>query len=202
MRLYRKLISRWVWNVNAVMEWKDKQHGTNPPDKPEWWQPSREAAADKPTSFSEFVGQGRQMGYNGLAYAVLISVYDTSKDNRRIQQLNEIADRTLDRLNGSRPGSWWILSMTSLAIVWLEIGMAFMLSYNVPTVGIGCRSMSYIIYGGLSTLPWIIHLFPGFKNPGVKRKTLCYMICCLSTFCLIFITFAAVSRPFLHLHFL
>jgi hypothetical protein len=249
-----------MWNVHAVMEWKVKQQGTDPPQHPDWWRQSKEDAAREYTSqnhglsqqpteqaagvemtdlgtatavsikptlpllllhhhhnrtlltpfkpliqdtqqtdtcfdsyISNFAGQGRQMGYNGLAYAVLVSVYDTPNDNRRVQRLDVIVDRTFKRLKGRRPASWWALSLISLALVWLEIGMAFMISYNVPTVGIGCRSMSYIIYGGLSTLPWIIHLLPGFKHPGVKRRAACYLICLLSTLCLIFITFAAVS---------
>lgn len=133
------------------------------------------------------------MGYNGLAHAVLVSVYDKPDGNRRVERLDIIVDRTLQRLEGRRPGSWWVLSLISLAMVWLAIGMAFMTSYNVPTIGIGCRSMSYLIYGSLSTLPWIIQLFPGLKHPGVKSNTVCYLICLLSTLCLIFITFAAVS---------
>lgn len=212
-----------MWNVNAVMEWKVKQQAPDPPDYPDWWQQSKEDAARMYTSrnhglyngiaeipllesahrlaqrpcfdsyISDFVGQGRHIGYNGLAYAVLVSVYDTPNDNRRVERLDFIVDRTFKRLKGRRPASWWVLSLISLAVVWLEIAMAFMLSHNVPTVGIGCRSMSYIIYGGLSTLPWIIHLLPGFKHPGVKRKVACYLICLLSTLCLIVITFATVS---------
>jgi len=214
----RKLISRWMWNANAVMEWAARQDSSD--GHPDWWQQSKEDAYRKPPGqhneedtsiestgqthdraqlprfdehISEFVGQGRQIGYNGIAYAVLVSVYDTSNDNRRVQQLDVIVEQTLERLNGHRPGSWWVLSLISLAIVWLEIGMAFMTSYNVPTVGIGCRSMSYLIYGGLSTLPWIIQFLPWFRHPGVKRKAVCHFICLLSTLCLIFVTFAAVS---------
>jgi hypothetical protein len=194
-----------MWNVNAVMKWAAREDGRN--EHPDWWQQSKEEEYRKSTSqnqghaqlprydeyISKFVGQGREIGYNGLAYAVLVSVYDTSNDKRQIQQLNDIVNRTRKNLDGRRPGSWWILSLISLAIVWLEIGMAFMTSYNVPTVGLGCRSLSYLIYGGLSTLPWILHLLPWFKHPGVKRKGACYLISLLSTLCLIFITFAAVS---------
>lgn len=223
MRSYRKLISRWLWNVNAVMEWAD-----NPRDNdPEWWQQSPEVTTNNQTPvsqqslssksqeyptgtdkiahsqshaslsrfdhyISDFAGQGRQIGYNGLAYAVLVSVYDTSHDDRQIQKLDTIVAQALSRLEGPRPGSWWVLSVISLAIVWLEIGMAFMTSYNVPTIGIGCRSMSYLIYGGLSSIPWMIQFLPWFRQPGTKRKALCHGFCVLSTFCLLFITFAAV----------
>jgi hypothetical protein len=187
------------------MKWAAQQDGRN--EHPDWWQHSKEEEYRNSTRqnqgraqlpgfddyISEFVGQGREIGYNGLAYAVLVSVYDTSNDKRQIQQINDIVNQTHKRLNGRCPGSWWILSLISLAIVWLEIVMAFMTSYNVPTVGLGCRSISYLIYGGLSTLPWIIHLLPWFKHPGAKRKGACYLICLLSTLCFTFITFAAVS---------
>jgi hypothetical protein len=189
----RILISRWMWNVKAIRNWETKRE-EHRDECPHWWQPNiDEARSPSFRKISGFVGQGRQVGYNGLAYAVLVSVYDTSDDTRRIQQLDTIANRTLQRLNGPRPGSWWVLSLISLAIVWLEIGMAFMTSYHVPTIGIGCRSMSYLIYGGLSTLPWIMHLFPCFKDPGIKRKAACLLISVLSTLFLTFISFAAVS---------
>ncbi|KAK4096920.1 hypothetical protein N658DRAFT_562121 [Parathielavia hyrcaniae] len=73
-----------------------------------------------------------------------------------------------------RPMPWWIIAFTSLAIVWLQIGMAVMISYNTPTVGIACGSGSYLIYGSLSSLSWFCQLLPPFKRPGVMRKALCH----------------------------
>lgn len=75
-----------------------------------------------------------------------------------------------------------------------------MLSYNVPTVGIGCRSASYLIYGILCTLPWVLQLLPGFRTPRATRKGLVFAICTLSTLVLIFINFAAVSHPIFFPH--
>ncbi|KAH6869418.1 hypothetical protein B0T10DRAFT_533871 [Thelonectria olida] len=188
----QRLISRW-------MQWVDSP---NRPEHPNWWSQMREDASWKErgaqqTSFdryiSDFVGQGRQIGYDGLPYAVLISVYDNPGVNRRMRPLRTIIDQSIRRLNGHRPGSWWVLSVISLALVWLEIGMAFMISYNIPTVGIGCRSASYLVYGCLSSLSWLIHLLPWFGSPGTKRKAVCHFLCLLSTLTLFFIIFAAFS---------
>lgn len=188
-----------MWNVEAVRQWVDSQ---NPPDHPNWWSQRGEEASwnqhgTQQASFdryvSHFIGQGRRIGYNGLAYAVLISIYDNSGDSRLMQKLSTIVDQTTMHLNGPRPRSWWVISLVSLALVWLQIGMALMISYNIPTVGIGCRSASYLIYGVLSSLPWLIHLLPLFDDPGTKRKMLCHFLCFLSTLTLCFITFAAVS---------
>ncbi|WJG35083.1 uncharacterized protein FOBCDRAFT_199470 [Fusarium oxysporum Fo47] len=119
----RKSISRWMWNVEAVREWVDSQ---NPPEHPKWWSQGREEApwnqgCAQQTSFdrciSNFVGQGRQIGYNGLSYAVLNSVYDSYGDSRRMRPLKTIVDQSNICLNRCRPRSWWALSLISLALV-------------------------------------------------------------------------------------
>ena len=74
--------------------------------------------------------------------------------------------------------------------------MAIMISFNIPTVGFGCRSGSYIIYGLLSTLPWFLHLFACFRRQGHIAKMAGHLLCGLSTLCLLFIVFAAVDWPF------
>lgn len=145
------------------------------------------------TYIAAFEGQGRQPGYHGLAYAVLVSMYDSAKDNRRVQPLKVIVDQTLRHLY-HRPGSWWWIASVSLAVVWLQIGMAFMLSYNIPTVGIGCRAASYLVYGVLCTLPWVLHLAPNFKSPSAACKSAVFALCILATLCLVFINLAAVSH--------
>lgn len=203
----RILISRWMWNVEAVKQWVDNP---NRPQHPNWWPPTRDEVAQnqgtaQQTGFenyiSDFVGQGRQIGYNGLPYAVAISVYNSSETNRTMRSLQTITDELIRCLNGRRPGSWWALAVTSLLLVWLEIGMAFMISFNIPTVGIGCRSLSYLIYGGLSSFPWMIHLLPSFGGSIVKNglRWLSTLFTLLSTGVLCFIIFAAVSGPLLHL---
>lgn len=200
---------RWMWNAEAVRLWVQDP---DRPNRPSWWsqrkeeesrqqsrqqQQSRQRQHPSQTRYtiSEFVGQGRQIRYNGLPYAVMISVYNNSEDNREMNNLDIIVNQVIDNLMRTRPASWWVLAFISLALVWLPIGMAFMISYNIPTIGLGCRSGSYVIYAFLSSLPWLIHLTPWFAYPGQWRKALCHMICALSMLSLCMIIFAAVSRP-------
>lgn len=209
----RKLIVRWLWNVDAVRRWEVHSMGITRPGqlvhpalmpKPEWWTQYRENNASKTSRRSfdrfvkEFAGQGRQVGYNGLAYAVINSAYNEPGEGRMMQSVEQIAT-TIGREVEKRPGPWWVLSVTSLAIVWLEIGMAIMISYNTPTVGLACRSGSYVIYGITSSVTWVLHLFPGFKRPGTQRKAVCHFFNFLATLALMGIIFAAVS--FLHVDF-
>jgi hypothetical protein len=43
--------------------------------------------------------------------------------------------------------------------VWVQIGMAGIISYHTPTVGLGCRSLGFFIYGGLTTVTWVMAFF-------------------------------------------
>lgn len=202
----RMFIFRWMWNVRAVKEWEDARNANDgdrtPPQDPDWWSPIKEHAdriqngqlphdpLDKSVP-SEFVGQGRQIGYNGLAYAVVASVNKTHETN--LDQLARIIDETKKHLDDEPPRSWWVLSLAALALIWWDIGMAIMISFNIPTVGIGCRSGSYIIYGLLSTIPWFLHLFARFRRQGHIVRMAGHLVCGLSTLCLVVIFFAAVS---------
>jgi hypothetical protein len=146
-----------------------------------------------------FIGQGREIGYNGLAYAVVSAVsYKSAEDLWRLINNRNITRTEFKLLFPPQehrpPMSWWILSMVSLLLVLFEIGMAVMMSSTVPTVGVGCRSGLYIIYALLNTGTWILHLFPWFRRQGFWAKVLGYGLCLLATLCLTVTTFASVSR--------
>jgi len=153
----------------------------------------------------EFVGQGRRLGYHGFAYAVLGSVYVKFGDRRRMRPLDSVPDVKTENMvmcararltaNRLRPGSWWLLAFTSLALVWLEIGMAVMMSYNTPTVGLACRSSVYLLYGLLSTFTWVVRLFPASNYPRDWLKIVCHCVNVLATLVLFFNIFATVSWP-------
>jgi hypothetical protein len=200
----RIVIARWLWNVEAVREWANSVTDPSSEVRPSWWSPEEEEASKGEDSahkgrfddyIGQFVGQGRETGYNGLAYAVLQSICD-EPTNPHMTKLDEITERIEERLAGPRPPAWWMLAVASLALVWLEIGMALLISVNIPTVGLGCRATSYLIYAGFSSLAWLIHLLPGFARPGTRRKALLHVISGLSMLVLFFIIFAAVSFPF------
>lgn len=201
----RDLISRWLWNVRAVKEWRA---GGRFKESPKWWsQDSKDVALE----VSDFVGQGRQVGYNGIAFAVLDSIAaattpaphtaNAERERLALGHLDAISRETVDRVQNCRPpAAWWVLALLSFAIVWVEIGAASMISIRIPTVGVGCRSLSYLIYGGLSTLPMLMQLFLNWSTGTGKHlvlrawvRRLSDMLCFLAVGTLVFITFAAVS---------
>jgi hypothetical protein len=195
--------------VNAVRLWARSETET-----PNWWSQRKEderrtlwGGVDSLDPFNieigEFNGQGRRLGYNGFAYTVLGSVYQGYGDQKKMRPLASVTDGkaqsmavsakarlTTERL---RPGSWWLLAFTSLALVWLDTGMAIMMSYNTPTVGLSCRSGVYILYGLLSTFTWVVRLFPASNYPRDWLKILCHCINVFATVVLFFTVFAAVS---------
>jgi hypothetical protein len=63
------------------------------------------------------------------------------------------------RLQGRPPGSWYTVAFLAFLLVWYEILMAFMVSIVMPTVGLGCRSFSYLLFGILSSVSWVIQLW-------------------------------------------
>ncbi|KAG1769626.1 hypothetical protein EDD22DRAFT_843540 [Suillus occidentalis] len=66
-----------------------------------------------------------------------------------------------------RPCSHWVpgvftrmalASGASLALQWGTVGGAFIAEWFTPTTGMGCRSLSYLIYGAVSTVIWMMLL--------------------------------------------
>lgn len=51
-----------------------------------------------------------------------------------------------------------IASCASLALQWGTVGGAFIVEWFTPTVGLGCRSLSYLLYGVVSTIIWMMLL--------------------------------------------
>lgn len=182
-----------------------------------------------------FIGQGRKMGYFGLALS-LVKAAQRSKNGSEDQETFSltgaqgaattggfdtlVVNRTREHLAARPPLAWLLLALTALAMVWWELGMALTISYNIPTVGIGCRSGSYLVYGGLSTVPWLAHVYRCLvlgprKTPrkrgwlartrqmghvvGLILDGLSAVCMLLAVPCLGFIIFAAVSFSFLFL---
>ncbi len=217
-----RAVKRWEEdnNNNNTRSQKQQPNTNNPLTSPYWWSPTRERLAQVADSTgrmstdgphhtcthhdrcvpSHFVGQGRHIGYRGLAYAVVASIEEMEPNDAR--PLDTITASTSTRLRQNRPPVSWVWSaLAGLALVWWEIGMALMMSYNIPTVGIGCRSGSYIILGLLSTVPWLAHVFDLLGPRGAVGRRLSWVFNWVSSLslalavpCLVFITFAAVSR--------
>lgn len=237
----RKFIHRWLWNIRAVQVWeqdRDRDLALNSDNAaqqvPYWWSERREQLATAAQQeedrepghrctprdsceLSAFVGQGRHIGYFGLALSVAKAredaqtrTYDTDGDRDGIcsRQLTDIVQTTKRYLRAKPPCAWRWLALAAFAMVWWELGTALLISYNIPTVGIGCRSGSYIIYGILSTVPWFAHIYrclgPQASTArgwfGRLGQLLGKLLDSLSAVCLVlavpflvFITFSAVS---------
>ncbi|KAF8218251.1 hypothetical protein K438DRAFT_21902 [Mycena galopus ATCC 62051] len=51
---------------------------------------------------------------------------------------------------------FFLAAITALSLTWGTVGAAIVVVFFTPTIGLGCRSGSYLIYGVLSTLVWIM----------------------------------------------
>ncbi|KAK4444733.1 hypothetical protein QBC34DRAFT_414560 [Podospora aff. communis PSN243] len=211
----RRFISRWLWNVRAVKHWEESHapYSETPIPEPNWWSPAKEflsnstSVPDGPHHIhtypdncvpTHFIGQGREIGYHPLTYTVTKSI--TSLSSHSPDPLSYITSQTISNLKNKPPGSWIFSSLTGLILVWWEISMALMISYNIPTVGIGCRSGSYIIYGLLSTVPWVAHVWEYAGPRGKGGRVVGKSLGVLGTGCawlgvvwLVGVTFAAFS---------
>ncbi|KAK5151862.1 hypothetical protein LTS14_008996 [Recurvomyces mirabilis] len=49
-------------------------------------------------------------------------------------------------------------ALAGLFVQWGTTGASILIAYKTPTVGLGCRSTSYIVYGALGTVAWILLL--------------------------------------------
>ncbi|KAG2151908.1 hypothetical protein BD769DRAFT_10395 [Suillus cothurnatus] len=50
----------------------------------------------------------------------------------------------------------FVASLLPLALQWATTGAAVLVVYFTPTVGLGCRSLGYLIYGAFATLIWVM----------------------------------------------
>ncbi|KAG2114339.1 uncharacterized protein F5147DRAFT_786912 [Suillus discolor] len=48
----------------------------------------------------------------------------------------------------------FVASLLPLALQWATTGSAVLVVYFIPTIGLGCRSLGFLIYGTLATIVW------------------------------------------------
>ena len=127
--------------------------------------------------FNEFAGQGRVRWHYGVAHSILTGmetiILDKPDSSRNWLQIPGM-QKDLVR-GGEKTGLlssfdlrefWEILSASVIVIG--TISGAFILSYRTPTVGLGCRSGGYVIFGTtaagmffLELLAWYLVIAPG-----------------------------------------
>lgn len=160
----RELMSRWLYNVNAIMDWRSSPDTTSAdPAQIRWWKPS--SAGQEPLQVGHFVGQGRKMEYCGLVSAVIHGTEGRQQFDGSAKSFAEGADRVFDSLEGPRPTSWHVIAVVSELLVVCEIMMGFAIAFATPTVGLGCRSLAYLLTALLSSVAWVVQ-FQWKKTPA------------------------------------
>lgn len=166
------LIERWLFNIDRLFEEGPPQLG--PPGLPGLQQVPRPAPAqwrgrhllpdntssipDEVDGFSigEFLGQGRRLRYCGITDTVLERITNPKRADLSLPALDDKEYEIFRRDLVSRPVSWYITWLLGQVIVSISFIMAFLVSFNTPTVGLGCRSLSYVVWW-LFTLPsWML----------------------------------------------
>ncbi|KAF7355978.1 Pleiotropic drug resistance ABC transporter protein [Mycena venus] len=59
-------------------------------------------------------------------------------------------------LPGAAINHMWMAALIALLLQWGTTGAAVFVAYLTPSIGIGCRSGSYLIYGVAATISWLI----------------------------------------------
>ncbi|KAF2176941.1 hypothetical protein K469DRAFT_645070 [Zopfia rhizophila CBS 207.26] len=139
--------------------------------------------------FVSFAGQGRVRWHYGCAHPIISDIENAYvADHGRNWLYNEREARTHlvlgpagdDGLLWFDPRELWQIT-SAIAIVLSTIGGAFVLSYYTPTVGLGCRSGGYMIFGVISfsllvfeMLVWWLSSNPTSVQPPnwVRRQTM------------------------------
>lgn len=152
------LIERWLFNV-------DRLFGQQPQPLPNHWRgrrtgdPQRIDADDvEDFHIGEFLGQGRRLRYCGVADTVLSRI---SNPKRAVLDLPDLqsdpAEHDTFRRNlVTRPWGWVGTWLAAQAIVSIGFTMAFMVSFNTPTVGLGCRSLAYLVWWVCTPPSWVV----------------------------------------------
>jgi len=68
-----------------------------------------------------------------------------------------------------RSWAWYGVWVLSGLIVMLAFGMAFLVTYKTPTVGLGCRSLTLLIWYPTSSISWILLFFCQEPHRAVRN---------------------------------
>ncbi|KAF2009711.1 hypothetical protein BU24DRAFT_380325 [Aaosphaeria arxii CBS 175.79] len=73
-----------------------------------------------------------------------------------------------------------VAGVVALFVQWGTTGPGILIAYYTPTRGIGCRTASYLVYGGLGTLVWILlaaSMFFSHAAMGYERSSYHSFLC-------------------------
>ncbi|KAJ6611596.1 hypothetical protein B0H10DRAFT_353009 [Mycena sp. CBHHK59/15] len=64
----------------------------------------------------------------------------------------------------------WKAALVALFLQWGTTGVAAFVAYSTPSVGIGCRSGSYLIYGLAATVSWLVLILSNLLSHAVMQR--------------------------------
>ncbi|KAK5115139.1 hypothetical protein LTR62_001836 [Meristemomyces frigidus] len=115
--------------------------------------------------FEDFAGQGRRRWHYGAAHGILCDIEDAYiAEHGRHWLADESRARNYLVLGKRRAGLDWLdyreLVQVSAAVICVEATTfgAWMISFYTPTVGLGCRSGGYTIFGSVAFLLMVIEI--------------------------------------------
>jgi hypothetical protein len=136
-----------------------------------------EACPDLKDFFVEFAGQGRKRFHYGVAHPILTDIEQAYIAERGRNWLgNEPEARThlvlgdrLGGLNWMDPRELWQVLSAIVIVGGTTLG-AFCLSYFTPTVGVGCRSGGYFVFGLVSIVLLFTEMLCWWAYHASQRK--------------------------------
>jgi len=142
------LIERWLYNCDKLLHDNDKR----------WTE------GDHNFIVGDFIGQGRYPGYRGVGITVLHWMEDNritpnGVDMGPDHRMDDNKHNKFMRQCISRPWAWVRRWLVGLFIQSVGVGMAFLVSFNTPIVGLGCRTFLYLLYYLFSLGPWLLEAF-------------------------------------------
>jgi hypothetical protein len=116
------------------------------------------------------------MDYSGLGHAVVQTVKKPHNigSDEDLKECDRLSAKVIRKLKGRRPGRWWFSAVSAFILVWIQISMACVVAILSPTVGIGCWSGSFLLFGALTSFSWVVTIFQ--KSPGKKLQLVCTFV--------------------------
>ncbi|KAF3927068.1 hypothetical protein AA313_de0202548 [Arthrobotrys entomopaga] len=133
------------------------------------------------TTFTKFVGQGRRRWHYGVAHPILSMLERNPERLKRPVDWHTIAVECIETNWDSKELAGYSINyfnkweLVHMLFAWVTLGLsvlgAWYISFNTPTVGLGCRSFSYVMFLVLCTFTGLVEfaLYPVVYRP-VKRK--------------------------------
>jgi len=147
--------------------------------------------------FGEFAGQGRVRWHYGVAHSflrTLEAMHGMERDWLKMyENNNELSTKKTSSLLRFDLSEVWQMTASFLMVCSSSLG-AFFVSYYTPTVGLGCRSGGYMIFGLNATGCLLMEMAAwALLYPGIGRRIAQWVlrVCEFTNFCwLVYIIFA------------